>query len=139
MKFRLSSLVSGRLQWVLIASFSLVAGLTVALNTLVTSRGIRAYLTTAESNLVDRDMQLAKAFYQLKLDETAAISYRLALDTWVIQNLTDASRAKAEAVRIIDQQITNKISVLALGGTHLIAMLDTAGTIVAGRVLSSSG
>ena len=139
MKFRLSSLVSGRLQWVLIASFSLVAGLTVALNTLVTSRGIRSYLTTAESGLVDRDMQLAKAFYQLKLDEIAAISYRLALDTWVIQNLTDASRAKAEAVRIIDQQITNKISVLALGGTHLIAMLDTDGTIVAGRVLSSSG
>ena len=139
MKTGLSSLVRGRLQLVLIASFSLIAGLTVALNTLVTSRGIRAYLTTAESDLVDRDMQLAKTFYQLKLDEIAAISYRLALDTWVIQHLKEASRGNFNAIRIIDQQITNKISVLALGGTHLIALLDPAGTMVAGRVLSSSG
>jgi two-component system NtrC family sensor kinase len=139
MKLSVPSLISGRLQRVLIASFSLVAGLTVALNTFVTSRGIQAYLTTAESALVDRDMQLARTFYQLKLDEIAAISYRLALDTWVIQYLKEASQGNSNAIRIIDQQITNKISVLALGGTHLIALLDPAGTIVAGRVLSSAG
>ena len=36
-------------------------------------------------------MGLAKAFYQLKLDEVSAISHRLALDPWVIQNLDRAS------------------------------------------------
>ena len=83
----MTSLLGGRLRKVLIASFCLVAGLTVGLNALVTSRVIQEYLTSAESNLVARDMDLAKAFYQLKLDEVSAISHRLALDPWVIQNL----------------------------------------------------
>ena len=116
----MTSLLGGRLRKVLIASFCLVAGLTVGLNALVTSRVIQEYLTSAEANLVARDMNLAKAFYQLKLDEVSAISHRLALDPWVIQNLTAASQKNADALRIIDQQIVNKITVLALGGTHLI-------------------
>ncbi len=139
MKNVISLLVGGRLQIVLIASFSLIAGFTVGVNTLVTSRVIRDYLTAAGDDLIARDMRLAKAFYQLKLDETAAISHRLALDQWVIQNLENASRGQVVAKQIIDQQITNKIAVLALGGTHLIAVLDSKGNLVDGRVLSPSG
>jgi len=135
----LTSLLGGRLRKILIASFCLVAGVTVGLNALVTSRVIQEYLTTAESNLVARDMSLAKAFYQLKLDEVSAISHRLALDSWVIQNLNHASAGRLEAIRIIDQQITNKITVLALGGTHLIAILNPQGDLVVGRVLNQEG
>lgn len=135
----LTSLLGGRLRKVLIASFSLVAALTVGLNALVTSRVIQEYLTTAESELVARDMSLAKAFYQLKLDEVSAISHRLALDHWVIQNLDPASSGMAKAIQIIDQQITNKIAVLALGGTHLIALLNARGELVVGRVLNQEG
>ena len=133
------SLLGGRLQKILIGSFALVAGLTVGLNTLVTSRVIKEYLTNAEANLVARDMDLAKAFYQLKLEETAAISHRLSLDPWVIQNLDGAARGDRKATRIIDQQITNKIAVLALGGTHLIAILNAHGDLVVGRVLTKEG
>jgi two-component system, NtrC family, sensor kinase len=135
----LTSLLGGRLRKVLIASFCLVAGLTVGLNALVTSRVIQEYLTTAESNLVARDMGLAKAFYQLKLDEVSAISHRLALDPWVMENLNPASSGISEAIHIIDQQITNKITVLALGGTHLIAILNPRGDLVVGRVLNQEG
>ena len=139
MKGLIIKLFGGRLRIVLIMCFALVAGLTVGLNTLVTSRVIRDYLTSAEDAQIARDMRLAKAFYQLKLDETTAISYRLALDPWVIQNLVNASNGYTDAQSIIDQQITNKITVLALGGTHLIAALNKQGSIVVGRVLSPSG
>jgi len=135
----LISLLGGRLRNLLIASLCLVAGLTVGLNALVTSRVIREYLTVAEANLVARDMSLAKAFYQLKLDEVSAISHRLALDPWVIDNLRPASYGTPKSIHIIDQQITNKISVLALGGTHLIAILNASGDLVAGRVLNQEG
>ena len=135
----LTSLLGGRLRKVLIASFCLVAGLTVGLNALVTSLVIQEYLTTAESNLVARDMGLAKAFYQLKLDEVSAISHRLALDPWVMQNLDRASSGIPEAIHIIDQQIMNKITVLALGGTHLIAILNPRGDLVVGRFLNQEG
>jgi two-component system NtrC family sensor kinase len=137
MKRFLSSLLGGRLLVVLIISLSLVAALTVGLNALVVSQVIRDYLETSEANLVARDMDLANAFYQLKLDELAAISYRLALDPWVNQGLGGAAQGQPDALQFIDQQITNKITVLALGGTHLIAVLDTDGNVLVGRVVSA--
>ncbi len=88
----------GRLQKVLIASFTLVAGLTIGLDTLVTSRVISEYLSKAESDLVARDIDLAKAFYQLKLEEIQAISHRLSLDTWIISGLPAAARGESEAI-----------------------------------------
>ena len=139
MKKWLAAIFGGRLQKVLIASFALVAGLTLGLETLATSRLIKEYLANEESKLVDRDMDLAKGFYQLKLDEIEAISHRLSLDPWVSQHLSAAARGDAKAGQVIDQQIVNKISVLALGGTHLICILDARGHTVAGRVLTQKG
>jgi two-component system NtrC family sensor kinase len=127
------------LQAVLIASFSLVAALTVGLGTLVTSRVINNYLAAAEEDRVARDMDLAKAFYQLKLDEVAAISHRLVLDPWVVENVQAATQGQGDAIRVIDQEITNKITVLALGGTHLITVLDQSGKSITGQVLMPDG
>jgi two-component system NtrC family sensor kinase len=127
------------LQAVLIASFSLVAALTVGLGTLVTSRVINNYLAAAEEDRVSRDMDLAKAFYQLKLDEVAAISHRLVLDPWVVENVPAAAQRQRDAIRVIDQEITNKITVLALGGTHLITVLDQNGNSITGQVLMPDG
>lgn len=135
----LSRLVGGRLQTVLILSFSLVAALTVGIGTWATSRVIEDYLTAAEDARVARDMGLAQAFYQLKLDEVAAVSHRLVLDRWVLENAAAAQRGDEDAAEVIHQAITNKITVLALGGTHLIGLLDRDGTLVVGRVIRSDG
>ncbi|MGQ9667503.1 MAG: sensor histidine kinase [Anaerolineae bacterium] len=135
MKKLLQWVLGGRLVAILIIFFILIAALTVGLSTLVISRLIRDYMAQAEAERVERDMVLAKAFYQLKLDEVSAISYRLALDTWIQESIGRAKQGDLEAVRIIDQQITNKITVLALGGTHFIAVLDADGNILVGRVL----
>ena len=135
----LVAIFGGRLQRVLLASFALIAGFTIGLDTLVTSRLIKEYLAREESNLVDRDMELAKGFYHLKLDEIEAISHRLSLDPWVNQHFPAAVSGDAKAREVIDQQIVNKISVLALGGTHLICILDAAGRAIAGRVLTQKG
>ncbi|MGB6420340.1 MAG: hypothetical protein WBF05_00735, partial [Anaerolineales bacterium] len=135
----ISNLFGGRLRLVLITSFSIVAALTVGLSAVIISQVIGDYLKAAEVERVDRDMDLANAFYQLKLDEIAAISHRLVLDPWVVQSLPAATLGEDEALGIIDQEITNKIAVLALGGTHLIAVLDADGNILAGRVLAPGG
>lgn len=139
MKRFLDRLLGGRLLVVLIVSFALVATLTVGVFALVTSRVIGNYLAAAEKERVARDMDLADAFYIGKLDEVAAITYRLSLDYWVNYHISDAIQDRADALATIDQQITNKIAVLALGGTHFIAVVDNNGEILVGRVLSTEG
>jgi two-component system NtrC family sensor kinase len=135
----LRRLVGGRLLVVLVISFMFVSALTVGLGAAVTSRVINDYMAEAEAERVERDMVLAKAFYQLKLDEVAALSYRLALDPWVQENFQGAKQGDPKAIHIIDQQITNKIAVLALSGTHFITVMDQEGNILVGRVLDRYG
>ena len=132
----LSTLLGGRLQIVLIVFSSLVAALTVALNTVVIAGVAQDYLADAETDVV---IDSAKALYQLKLDEIATISYRLVLDPSVIQNLPAAGEGQVEASQAIDQQIINKITGLPMGGTHLIAVLDAEGNILLSRVVSPQG
>lgn len=132
----ISTLLGGRLQVVLIACFSLVAALAVGLGTVVISRVINEYLADAKDERVARDMDLADAFYQLKLDEVAAVSYRMATDLRVIESIPAASRGQAEAIQNIDYHIARKFTVPVVGGTHLMIVLDAEGDILAGRVLA---
>jgi two-component system NtrC family sensor kinase len=139
MNRRISTLFGGRLQIILIASFSLVAALTVGLNTLAISRVISDYLTSAEAARVERDMHLADSFYRFQLEDTAAISRRLVLDPLVVASLPEAVDGDKAALNTIDRQITTKISALGLGGTHLIAIVDENGEIILARVVLPDG
>ncbi len=139
MKQLIVRLLGGQLQPVLIACFSLVAVLTVGLSTVVTLRVITDYLDEAMNNRVARDMDLANAFYQLKLDEIKAVAERMVRDPQVVQYLPAALEGQEEARSLIDQEISRKISVPTLGGTHLILVLDRQGNIALGRVLSKEG
>ena len=137
---KLLARLSGRwLLPVLVAGFALTAAITVAVATLVTYKVINDYLVEAQDRRVGRDMDLAEAFYQLKLDETAAISMRMARDERVIQHLLAASQGQPEAIQIIDEQIIHKITVPTVGGTYLLAVLDAQGNMVAGRALRTNG
>lgn len=139
MKQFIVRLFGGRLQPVLIACFSLVAAVTVGLSTIVTLRVITDYLDEAMNNRVARDMDLADAFYQLKLDEIEAVAERMVRDPQVVQNLPAALEGQEEARSLVDQEISRKISVPTLGGTHLLLVLDGEGNIALGRTLSQEG
>ncbi len=139
MKRGISTLFGGRLQSVLIASFTLVAMLSVGLGAWVISRVIDNYLADAESRRVDRDMNLAITFYQSKLDEVTAVARRLAMDPLVIDNLPAALRNRKESIERIDQTINRKITVPIVGGTYFVSVLDPKGNIRIGRVISPEG
>lgn len=139
MKQFIVRLFGRQLQLVLIACFSLVAALTVGLSAAVTLRVITDYLDEAMNNRVGRDMDLADAFYQLKLDEIGAVAERMVNDPQLIQNLPGALAGQEEAISLIDQGISRKISVPALGGTHILLVLDEEGNIALGRTLSDEG
>jgi len=135
----LKDLFAAPFQLALVISFSLIAAATIGVGTWVISRTINDYLAEAMTERVNRDMHLAEALYQIKQREIAGIAYRLALDPIVRENLSLIGGDGSESVSIIDRQIANKVSVLALGGNHFIAVLDARGDVLAGRLVSAAG
>ncbi len=126
------------MQILLIGSFVLMVALTLALNAAVISRVIDEYLKSAETERIDRDMDLAGEFYQLKAGEIANVGQRMAKDPRVLQALPNALEFQPDALAILDQEISRKITVPNLSGTHFIALLDDQGDILVGRVLGSN-
>jgi len=94
MRRLVTNLLGGRLQSVLIISYELVVAITVILGSVIISRLISDLPQGCQDRRVARDMDLAAAFYQLKLDETAAISHRLVLDSFVVNNLAAAAEGQ---------------------------------------------
>src|SRR3990170_4907407 len=140
MKQFLKDLFSAPFQLVLVVSFSLVAALTIAIGTWTISHTIIDYLADAMNERVARDMQLAQAFYSLKLREIEGITLRLSKDALVIKYIINQTiQGDENAQSVIDQQIANNLSGLAMGGNHLIAVLNQNGDLLAGRLLSVEG
>ena len=116
-----SALFGGRLQSLLVVSFVCVAIVTAMLNTVVISRVINDYLTSAQADRVERDMELASGLYQEKLKEVQAMGQRLANDPQTIENLRAALGGSAAAQEAIDEVIGRKVATPALGTSHLPA------------------
>jgi two-component system NtrC family sensor kinase len=135
----LTGFFSAPLQLVLVVSFFLVAATTIGVGAWATSRTIGDYLREAMDERVARDMHLAEAFYDIKLSEIDGIAYRLALDPLITESLPAASHGDGQALRTIDRQIANKVTVLALGGSHFIAVLNAEGDVLSGRLVSATG
>jgi two-component system NtrC family sensor kinase len=134
-----SAFFGGRLQSVLVASFVLVAIVTAALNTLVISRVINDYLTSAQADRVSRDMDLADGLYQEKLKEVTGIGQRIAGDPQTTAYMSAALLGDPVARAAVDQVISRKITVPLLGSSEVVLILDRKGEILTGRVLSADG
>ncbi|MBT3391654.1 MAG: HAMP domain-containing protein [Chloroflexi bacterium] len=132
-------ILRGRLQILLIAVFSLLVGITVALGSLLVARVIESYLVNAQNERVARDMYLAQSFYQLELDEAVAACQRVLTDTELLQRFRAAQVGNAIARDYLVEKIARKISIPPLSGTHLIVLLDTHGEIVIARTVSADG
>src|SRR5512142_2137057 len=134
-----SAFVGGRLQSLLVVSFIFVAIVTAALNTVVISRVINDYLTSAQADRVSRDMELASGLYQEKLKEVQSMGQRLANDPQTIENLPAAISGNAAAQAAIDQVIGRKATTPAIGSSEFILILDERGQILTGHVLLEDG
>ena len=129
----------GRLLNVLIASFVLVAVLAVGLNALVTSRLINEYLLNAQTDRLNRDLDLANGFYQQKLNDVMSLSQFVALDAQTRAYLPGALTGSPESRQVLDQVVSRMITGTVLSGTRLVAVLDPQGHILDARSISADG
>ncbi|MBL7202212.1 MAG: cache domain-containing protein [Anaerolineae bacterium] len=135
----LSNVFGGRLRNVLMISFSLIAAITVSVGAVATSRTITDYLARAADERVARDMDLAVAFYEIRMERIARVSQRLALSGGVIRRLVAAASGDEEALASINEEALNEIELPTISGNQLILVLSPQGEILVAQLLSSEG
>jgi len=119
--------------------FSFIALLTVGATALVTSRVIGDYLAEAQEARVSRDMQLAEAFYELKLDKIGAMARRLASSQEIREALPQATQGEHEAIGLVEESIANEVRSETLTSNYFIVLVDAAGNSISGRTSRSPG
>jgi two-component system NtrC family sensor kinase len=135
----LLSLFGGRLRTLLIISFSLIASITVGFGAVATSRTITEYLASAADERVARDMDLARAFYDIRVERVARVSQRLALSAALENMLIALDQGDERAASAIEQEIHNEIELPTISGNQLILVLNARGDILVGQLLSTDG
>jgi two-component system NtrC family sensor kinase len=134
----INGLLGFRLQTTLVILFSLIALVTVGATALVTSKLIGDYLAGAQDRRVSRDMQLAEAFYEIKLEKISGTARRLASSEFVVATLPEAARGSAEAMRTLEESVENEITAQSLIASHFIVVLDAEGNAVLGKTSRSA-
>jgi len=135
----INRLLGFRLQTTLVIFFSLIALLTVGATALVTSKLIGDYLSGAQDRRVSRDMQLAEAFYEIKLDKISSTARRLASSVSVVSALQLVSQGDTDAVVVLEECVANEIRSQSLAASHFIVVLDADGDSVLGKTARSQG
>lgn len=123
----------------LIASFVLIATLVVGLNALATSRVIKEYLLNAQTDRLERDLDLVNGFYQQKMNDVISISRLVALDPQTIEYFPTDRDATAANIYLVDQVISRLITTSSLDGTRTVVVIDHQGNFIAGRSVDATG
>ena len=134
MKRLLASLSNWRFQHVLIIGFALTAAITIGVSSLITYRVINKYLEDAQDARIGRDMDLAKAFYDDKLQHISATAQRIASSRITEHNIGSASRGDSSSIAAITSVVENEIAYLPPGTQRFVVLTDAHGNYVTGGI-----
>jgi len=132
----LARVVGWRLQYVLVIGFVLTATITIVVATMITNSVINGYLEDAEDARVGRDMDLANAFYNSKMNDITSMAGRLASGRPVLHNLAAGSQGDEDAISVLQDEILAENSNLPSGTQRFVVITDLQGKGVTGQVFS---
>ncbi len=127
-----------KLQYILVLGFMLTAVITIGTSTWMTYTVINKYLKGAQDARVGRDMNLAEAFYDLKVRDIRSMAGRLAASGTVRYNVTAASQGESQAIRALEESIDNELRNLPPSTKRFVVITDARGFSVAGQVLAEN-
>jgi two-component system NtrC family sensor kinase len=130
----LARLVGLRLQRILVVGFVLTTAITMLIGTPITYQVIDNYLTGAQDARVGRDMELAEAFYDLKLHDCSTVALRLASAPGIPDNLLLASQGRVDALQSVKEEIDKELSILPSTARRFVVAVDAQGKAVMGRI-----
>jgi len=123
------------LQRVLAIGFVLTTAITILISTPITYRVINNYLAGAQDSRVGRDMNLAEAFYDLKLNDIDSTALRLAAEPDVQNNMSSAHQDYYAPLLIqeLEAEMHIELSVVPAGTRRFVVAVDANGKTIAGR------
>jgi two-component system NtrC family sensor kinase len=134
----LARLVGWRLRYILVIAFVLTTAVTIAVGAQATYTVMNNYLAGAQDSRVGRDMNLAEAFYDLKLHDITTTAQRLATRPIVQIDLTAAAGDDSAATRAVELEIENELEVLPSDAQRFVVAVDATGKTVVGRMCCRS-
>jgi two-component system NtrC family sensor kinase len=134
----LARLVGWRLQYILVVAFVLTTAVTIAVGTPITYTVMNTYLKGAQDSRVGRDMDLAEAFYDLKLHDIASTAQRLSTRP-NIQAKLPAAEGNFPAIQAIQLEIDNELGVLPADAQRFVVAIDATGKTIVGRMCCRNG
>ncbi len=129
-------LAGWQLRYILVIGFVLTTTITIIVGTPITYGVVNNYLKNAEDERVGRDMDLAKAFYDLKLKDLSSTAGRLAWARDVRQSLVGLNQGNRLVLPILEEAIDNEIANLSADAQRFIVVTDAQGISVTGGVTS---
>jgi two-component system NtrC family sensor kinase len=132
----LARVVGWRLQYVLVIGFALTAAITIVVATMITNSVINSYLEQAEDARVGRDMDLANAFYNIKMHDITSMAGRLASGRPMRHNLAAGSQGDENAIGALQDEILAENSNLSPGTQRFVVITDLQGNSVTGQISS---
>ena len=133
----LARLVGWRLRYVLVIGFVLTSAITITVYTPIIYGVINTYLQGAEDERVGRDMDLANAFYDLKLKDMASTAGRLSWTRTIRHNLQRAMQGDPEALGAVEDAVDNEIANLPLNAQRFIVVTGPQGACLTGGIASN--
>jgi len=124
---------------ILVISFSLVAAITVAVGAVLISRTITDYLASAADERVARDMDLARAFYNTRLDRLSRVSRRLALSSTLEEGLAALDEGADVGMGGVRDEVRHELEIPTISGNQVILVLGEQGQILTGDLLDAEG
>lgn len=112
----------------LVASFTLVAALTIGVGDWVISRTINDYLSESMNERVAHNAHLARSIYEAKQEQVAGLSYNLAKDAAILVSLQAGDGASR---RVIGERLQTHLQAPGLENDYCVVLLDSQGNIVA--------
>jgi two-component system NtrC family sensor kinase len=112
----------------LVASFTLVAALTIGVGDWVISRTINDYLSESMNERVAHNAHLARSIYNARQEQVTGISYNLAKDAAIAGSIEAGDEASR---RLIGERLQTHLQAPGLDNDYCVVLLDSQGNIVA--------
>ena len=113
-----------RLQYILIIGFVLTAVVTIVVGALLIHNVITSYLDEAQDARVERDMDLAEAFYNNKMNDLRSAAGRISAVRSVRHSLSAAHEGDCASVEALNEAVVNEIENQSPGTQRFVVVTD---------------